>query len=67
MSGNSVTELKRLAEELADNDDLRRSMSGAGQRAGRSHVLARCGGSADRRSLTGDPTPSERLNEDSLR
>jgi glycosyltransferase involved in cell wall biosynthesis len=34
-SGNSVTELKRLAEELADNTALRHSMSGRGKQLGR--------------------------------
>ena len=33
-SGSSVTELKRLAEELADNHDLRRSMSERGRELG---------------------------------
>ena len=33
--GNSVAELKRLAEELADNDALRLSMSGRGRQLGR--------------------------------
>jgi glycosyltransferase involved in cell wall biosynthesis len=33
-SGNSDTELKRLAEELADNHDLRRSMSERGRELG---------------------------------
>jgi glycosyltransferase involved in cell wall biosynthesis len=34
--GNSVAALKRLAEELADNDALRVSMSGRGRQLGRS-------------------------------
>jgi glycosyltransferase involved in cell wall biosynthesis len=34
--GSSVNELKRLAEELADNDDLRKSMSERGRKLGRS-------------------------------
>jgi glycosyltransferase involved in cell wall biosynthesis len=33
-SGNSVSELKRLAEELADDDILRRSMSERGRELG---------------------------------
>jgi glycosyltransferase involved in cell wall biosynthesis len=33
-SGSSVSELKRLAEELADNNDLRRSMSERGRKLG---------------------------------
>jgi glycosyltransferase involved in cell wall biosynthesis len=33
--GNSVAELKRLAEELADNEVLRHSMSGRGRQLGR--------------------------------